>query len=240
MGKSQNKKSFLEYDCEKRKKLIDYRMAKLAPSVLAADFSQLGDDIRRAEQSGVDMLHLDIMDGHFVPNISFGPAIVKTIDELTEMFLDVHLMLSEPEKYFEAFVKAGADSITFHYEARSNIIPLVRQIKALGCGVGLSIKPDTNIEKVLPFLEEVDLLLIMSVFPGFGGQRFIESTLSAVSTAGEYIDYHHLKTTIQVDGGIDTNNAASVVNAGADILVMGTAFFGCKDKAALVQKVKAL
>ncbi|RKX25162.1 MAG: ribulose-phosphate 3-epimerase [Candidatus Zixiibacteriota bacterium] len=215
-------------------------MAKIAPSVLGADFSQLGNEIRRADQAGVDMLHLDIMDGHFVPNISFGPGIVKTIDTISNTFLDVHLMLSEPEKYFEAFAKAGADSITFHYEARPEPLPLVKQIKSLGCETGLSINPDTDVEKVLPFLKEVDIFLIMSVFPGFGGQKFIKSALSAVSTAREYINLHHLNTAIQVDGGIDADNAVSVAEAGADILVMGTAFFGCKDKAALTQKVKAL
>ncbi|MBU8933563.1 MAG: ribulose-phosphate 3-epimerase [candidate division Zixibacteria bacterium] len=215
-------------------------MARLAPSVLGADFSRLGEEIRKSDKAGIDMFHLDIMDGHFVPNISFGPGVVKTIDKLSDTFLDVHLMLSEPEKYFEAFIRAGADGITFHYEARPEPLPLVNQIRNFGCQVGLSINPDTDVEKVLPFLEEVDLLLIMSVYPGFGGQKFIPSALNAVHIAREFIESHHLKTAIQVDGGVDAGNAESVVRAGADILVMGTAFFGCADKTTLTRNISAL
>ena len=215
-------------------------MAKIAPSVLGADFSKLGDDIRNADNSGVDLIHLDIMDGHFVPNISFGPAIVKTIDKITDKFLDVHLMLSEPQKYFEDFVKAGADSITFHIEVHPEPAVYARQIKELGVEAGISLNPDAKASQVVPHLEHFDLLLVMSVFPGFGGQSFIESTLDTVAAAREHIDKHNLKTLISVDGGVDSDNAARVVKAGADILVMGSAFFGSQDRKALTKKVQAL
>jgi ribulose-phosphate 3-epimerase len=215
-------------------------MARLAPSVLGADFARLGDEIADTDRAGVDILHLDIMDGHFVPNISFGPAIVKTIDKLTDSFLDVHLMLSEPEKYFEAFVKAGADAITFHFEVHHQPAEFARQIRKLGVQPGISINPDMPVEKVLPFLQEFDYLLVMSVYPGFGGQAFIRDALPKVRTAREYIDQCGLTTQIAIDGGIDSGNAAEVVTAGADILVMGSAFFGAKDRAALVKMVSAL
>ncbi len=215
-------------------------MAKLAPSVLAADFARLGDEIKSAERAGVDMLHLDIMDGHFVPNISFGPGIVKTIGHHTDLFLDVHLMLSEPEKYFEPFAKAGGDAITFHIEIHSNPAPYARQIHALGLQTGISLNPDTPVEAVLDYLEHFEYLLVMSVFPGFGGQSFISSALDTVGAARERIDTHGLKTQIMVDGGVDSTNAASVVKAGADILVMGTAFFKATDRVALVEQVHGM
>jgi len=215
-------------------------MIQIAPSVLGADFGRLADEIKSADQAGIRMYHLDIMDGHFVPNISFGPGIVKTIDKLTGGFLDVHLMLSEPEKYFEPFVKAGADSITFHLEVHPEPVAYADKLRQLGVQTGISINPDMPVERVLPFLAEFDLLLIMSVFPGFGGQKFIESALTSIRTARAYIDSHHLRTQIQVDGGVDGSNAAEVVAAGANILVMGTGFFGRQDRAQLVQDISRL
>ncbi len=216
-------------------------MVKLAPSVLGADFSHLADEIRSAEQSGADLLHLDIMDGHFVPNISFGPGIVKTINKLTGMYLDVHLMLSEPEKYFESFAEAGADAITFHIEAHpEDPSPLAERIHKLGLQAGISLNPDATPEQVLPYLHKFDLLLVMSVFPGFGGQSFISSTLDTVRAAREYIDKHSLKTEIMVDGGIGPDNAAEVARAGADILVMGSAFFNSDNRSGLADLTHGL
>lgn len=215
-------------------------MAKIAPSVLGADFSRLGEEIKSANDAGVEILHLDIMDGHFVPNISFGPGIVRTIDKLTDAFLDVHLMLSEPEKFFEAFVKAGADGITFHYQVHPQPLPYVEQLRKLGVKTGLSLNPDVPIEKALPWLEHFDLLLLMSVYPGFGGQKFIRDVLPKITTAREHIDQQKLETLVVVDGGVDADNAAEVVTAGAHWLVMGTAFFKSSDRPGLVKLVEQL
>ena len=215
-------------------------MAKIAPSVLGADFSRLAEDIRNADNSGIDMFHLDIMDGHFVPNISFGPALVKTVNSLSDTFLDVHLMLSEPEKYFEPFIKAGADSITFHIEVQPDPKDVIQQLRDMKCEVGLSLNPDTPVDTVLPYLQYVDMLLVMSVHPGFGGQKFIESALDKIRTARKYISDHSLSTVIQVDGGIGPDNASTVMEAGADILVMGSAFFGSQNRAELGSMVHGL
>ena len=177
-------------------------MAKIAPSVLGADFGRLAEEIRDADKSGVDWFHLDIMDGHFVPNISFGPAIVKTINQLTDRYLDVHLMLSEPEKYFEAFVKAGADSITFHVEVHRDPTTYLSQLKSMGVEAGLSLNPDAPADMVLPYLEHADLLLVMSVFPGFGGQSFIESALDTVVAARKHIDANGLRRKFRSMAGL--------------------------------------
>jgi ribulose-phosphate 3-epimerase len=214
-------------------------MAQIAPSVLGADFARLGEDIADAERAGIRMLHLDIMDGHFVPNISYGPAIVKTIDRLTDCFLDVHLMLSQPEKFFQDFADAGADSITFHLEVHPDPTEPAARLREMGIPPGISINPDMPVEKVLPYLKHFDYLLIMSVFPGFGGQKFIPSALKSISRARAFIDREQLTTRIQVDGGVDGSNAGGVIDAGADILVMGTAFFSAKDRGALVRQVAA-
>lgn len=215
-------------------------MIKIAPSALAADFGHLADDIKSADQCGIDWHHLDIMDGHFVPNISFGPAIVKTINGLSDKFLDVHLMLSEPEKYFEAFIKAGADAITFHIEVHPDPTEHLRNLKKMGVRAGISLNPDAKAEQVIPFLKDCDLLLVMSVFPGFGGQSFIESALETVAACRKHIDENNLKTIISVDGGVDGNNAHRAVTAGADVLVMGTAFYKADDRPGLVELVHQL
>ena len=215
-------------------------MTKIAPSLLAADFSKLAEEIKDCDSLNVNWLHLDIMDGHFVPNISFGPAFVKTIDKLTDKFLDVHLMLSEPEKYFEPFAKAGADLITFHIEIHPDPVAHAKALKEMGIKSGLSLNPPTDIEKVLPYLEHFNLLLVMSVNPGFSGQSFIESVLPKIERARRYIDKHCLSTLIEIDGGVDENNAQRVVDAGVDILVIGSSFFGATNRDALTKKVQSL
>lgn len=205
-------------------------MPRIAPSVLGADAAHLADEIADATAAGIDMFHLDIMDGHFVPNLSFGPAMVKTVNRLTDAFLDVHLMLSEPEKYFEPFVEAGSDCITFHIEVHPDPSAQAARLRELGVGTGVSLNPDHPIESVLPHLEEFDHLLIMSVFAGFGGQAFIEESYSRIESARKFIDDHGLTTQIEVDGGVDQSNAQRVLDAGADILVMGTGFFGASNR----------
>lgn len=213
-------------------------MSLLAPSILAADVADLRAEIASAEQSGVSLLHLDIMDGHFVPNLSYGPAVVKRINELTDLPLDVHLMLKEPERYVEAFVQSGADSITFHLEVHPDPRPLAARIRGLGKQCGLAINPDLPVERTFPFLAEFDLLLVMSVFPGFGGQPFMPVALEKVRAARSEIQARNLQTRIEIDGGIDMINAREVILAGADILVMGTAFFGAADRSAVVRQVE--
>ena len=215
-------------------------MAKIAPSVLGADFSRLGEEIKDCNRLGVDWLHLDIMDGHFVPNISFGPGIVKTIDKLTDKFLDVHLMLSQPEKYFEPFVKAGANLITFHIEVHKDPRKHCRALKKLGVKAGISLNPKTSINKVLKYLVHFDLLLVMSVQPGFGGQAFMESVLPKIEKARAFIDKNKLPTLIEIDGGVDGENARHCVEAGADILIIGNAFFKSPDRLALTKKIQTL
>ena len=215
-------------------------MAIVAPSVLGADFSRVGEEIKSAVKAGVNHFHLDIMDGHFVPNLSFGPKMVKTVDKLTDAFIDVHLMLDNPEKFFEPFAKAGADSITFHIQVHPEPVPYVEQLRELGIQAGISVNPDVSFDDVAPCLEHFDNLLVMSVYPGFGGQEFIESVLPKITQARDFIDSHGLKTTIAVDGGVDETNAHTVVNAGADILVMGSAFFGSKNRREIVKLVHGL
>ncbi len=215
-------------------------MAKIAPSVLGADFSRLGEDIKDCERLGVDWLHLDIMDGHFVPNISFGPGLVKTIDELTDKFLDVHLMLSEPQKYFEPFAKVGADLVTFHIEVHQDPRKHSRALKKLGVKAGISLNPKTLINKVLRHLEHFDLLLVMSVQPGFGGQKFMESALPKVEKARSFIDKNKLNCLIEIDGGVDGENAKRCVDAGADIIVIGNAFFKSTDRRALTKQIQSM
>ncbi len=213
-------------------------MRTVAPSILAADFAHLADEIASAESAGARIYHLDIMDGHFVPNISFGPGVVKTINGLTDKFLDCHLMLTEPEKYFEPFAKAGADNITFHLEVHPDPRSHARRLQEMGLKAGISINPDMPVERVLPYLEHFDYLLLMSVFPGFGGQAFIRSVLAKMEIARKFINAQGLATVIEVDGGVDVGNAAEVIRAGADVLVMGTAFFKSQDRAALMRMIQ--
>lgn len=215
-------------------------MAILAPSILGADFSKLADEIQSAETAGIGFYHLDIMDGHFVPNLSFGPGLVKTINKLTDGYLDVHLMLSEPESFFEPFHEAGADAITFHIGVHDDPVLHAKIINGLGIEAGLCLNPDVDFSEAEKYVEHFDLLLLMSVYPGFGGQSFIESVLPKIETAREFIDAQGLPTRISVDGGVDANNCEAVFSAGADILVMGSGFFGSSDRASLTSRVKEM
>jgi len=213
-------------------------MIKIAPSLLSADFRNIEKDIKKVERCGVDLLHLDIMDGHFVPNITFGPMIVKAINECTKLPLDVHLMIENPDSYVESFVKSGADYLTVSLEACRHLYRTVSLIKSFDIKVGCALNPATPFELVKPVIKELDLLLLMTVNPGFGGQKFIESVLSKISQAKKFIEEHKLKTKIQVDGGINPQTAKLVKEAGATILVAGDAIFKSEDYCKVIQDLR--
>ncbi len=201
----------------------------IAPSILAANFAKLGDQISLVEKAGADMIHLDIMDGHFVPNISFGPAIVKTVHGLTQLPLDTHLMIENPDFFIDDFQKAGTTYLTVHVEACSLLDRTVAAIRQRGMKPGVSLKPETPLSVLEGILARVDLVLLMSVDPGFGGQKFIPETLAKIRSLNEMISSRKLNTLIEVDGGVDEGNVADLVKAGVRVLVAGSAIFGAKD-----------
>ncbi len=204
-------------------------MIKLAPSILSADFSKLGEDVRKVEQAGCEYLHIDVMDGSFVPNISFGPVVIKSIRKNCNMVFDVHLMIDEPARYLKDFADAGADIIVVHQEATKHLHRTVMAVKELGKKVGVSLNPATPVSSLEYILHELDMVLIMSVNPGFGGQKFIPSTVQKVKDLKAMMDAKNLRIDIQVDGGITKDTIRSVVEAGANILVAGSAIFGKED-----------
>lgn len=204
-------------------------MAKLAPSLLSADFIKLGEQIDILKSKGISYLHFDVMDGIFVPNISIGIPVLKSIRSYTDMVLDVHLMITQPERYIDAFSAAGADIINVHYEATDKHIDIFKRIRDLGKTPAITIKPKTNWKEIIPLLEYVDMVLVMSVEPGFGGQSFIPESLNNVRGLKEYRDNHGLAFDIEIDGGINLENAEKVVSAGADILVAGSSVFSKGD-----------
>lgn len=210
----------------------------IAPSILAADFGELGKQIAAVEKAGADLIHLDIMDGHFVPNISFGPFIVKTVHGLTRLPLDTHLMIDNPDFFLREFQKAGATYLTVHVEACREIRRTISSIRELGMKPGVSLKPDTPLSSLDEILPEVELVLVMSVNPGFGGQKFIPESVARIRTLRTKISSRKLSALIEVDGGIDLANASSLAAAGADILVAGTAIFRAKRLSSAVQALR--
>lgn len=200
-------------------------MIKIAPSILSADFMRLGEEIKAVENAGAHMIHLDVMDGHFVPNITIGYAVIESIRKITGLPLDVHLMISEPEKFLDDFIRAGADYLTVHAEASVHLHRTLHRIKESGIKAGVSINPATSVMSLYDIVGDADMVLIMSVNPGFGGQSFIPHSLEKIKQLKKIISDKGLSTLIEVDGGIKPDNAKEVAAAGADILVMGSAFF---------------
>jgi ribulose-phosphate 3-epimerase len=215
-------------------------MKILAPSVLSAPFGRLAEAIQTVESAGADWLHLDVMDGKFVPNISFGQPVVRAIRSITTLPLDVHLMIEDPGRYAQDFVKAGADSLTVHLEACTHLHRNIHQIKDLGIKAGVAINPHTPVESLLPVLADLDLVCLMSVNPGFGGQAFIPSTMSKLHALNQYRQERGLRFGIEIDGGVDLSNALALMEAGANVLVAGHSVFGQADPAGAVRSFKAL
>ena len=198
---------------------------QISPSILSADFSKLGEDIRRLEESGADMIHVDVMDGHFVPNLTIGPPVIKSLRKYTKLPFDVHLMINPVHKYIKNYSDAGADIITFHPEATENISETINLIKSLDKKVGISLNPNTEIKAAVDFLNQIDLVLIMSVYPGFGGQKFIKDVIKKIKDLDEIRIQQNYNFKIEIDGGINFETSKLAVQAGVDILVSGTTVF---------------
>lgn len=210
---------------------------KIAPSVLAADFLKLGEEIRNVEKAGAGMIHIDVMDGSFVPNISVGVPVVESIRKATRLDLDVHLMIQDPIKYIKAFAEAGADNITVHLEACEDIFQTINEIKKYGCRAGISIKPNTGASEVMPYLKDIGMVLVMTVEPGFGGQAYIEETTKKINEIYNYIKSENLPVDIQVDGGINSETIKTASSAGANVFVAGTAVFRAPDPEKVIKEL---
>lgn len=213
-------------------------MKKIAPSILSADFARLGDEVRAVAAAGADYIHIDVMDGHFVPNITIGPLVVEAVRKVTHLPLDVHLMIEDPDRYIPDFATAGADIIVVHAEATNHLHRTVQLIKSLGKKAGVSLNPASSLHYLDHILDELDLVLLMTVNPGFGGQAFIDSCLAKIHALRGMLDKRGLETELEVDGGVKTDNIEQISRAGADVFVAGSAVFGSADYAATIAELK--
>ena len=211
-------------------------MIKLSPSILSANFVRLEEEIKILEQENIKYVHLDVMDGMFVPNISIGMPVIKSIRKITNMVLDAHFMIEKPERYIDEFISLGCDIINFHIEATDKHMEIIEKIKKAGKKVGMTIKPGTSYEELLPYIKYLDLVLVMSVEPGFGGQKFMESSLNKIKAIRKYIDDNNLNCELEIDGGIKIDNVEQVLKAGADVIVVGSDIFEKEDKKDIINK----
>lgn len=212
--------------------------AIIAPSILSGNFADMGKEIKSLSAIGADWVHVDVMDGVFVPNLTFGFKMIKDIRPLSDLFFDVHLMITQPKRYVKRFVESGADLVSFHYEAEEDIDGTLDIIKSAGCKCGLAVNPDTDVDAIKPYIDRLDLILIMTVFPGFGGQKFIDGSLERINRAKQLRNELAPDAYIEVDGGVTTTNAQGIIAAGADVLVAGNAVFGAADRAAAVKLLR--
>jgi ribulose-phosphate 3-epimerase len=213
-------------------------LKKIAPSILSADFSRLGEELRAVEKAGADLIHVDVMDGHFVPNITIGPLVVTGVKKLTSLPLDVHLMIEEPERYLEAFAEAGSNWVTVHAEVCRHLKKTIKEMQRLNVRPGVVLNPSTPLKTLYPALDQIDLVLLMSVNPGFGGQSFIPSTLRKIERLRGILDRNQYSLEIEVDGGIKVENIGEVSRAGADIFVLGTGIFKTKNYKETIRKLR--
>jgi len=213
---------------------------KIAPSVLSADFARLGEEVAEVERAGADMIHFDVMDGHFVPNLSIGIPVLESLRKVTRLPLDAHLMIENPERYVEVFVKAGANSVTVHAEVCKDIPAMAKRLHDLGARASVGINPETDVQRVLPFAAQLDMILIMSVHPGFGGQEFIPGALEKLRAVRRELDRRALKVDIEIDGGVKLDNIAEVKAAGANVFVSGSGIFGQGDYRKVVKEMRDL
>lgn len=215
------------------------RMYKIAPSILSADFARLGEEVRSIEQAGADLIHFDVMDGHFVPNLSFGIPVLESVRKITRLPLDVHLMIEEPTRYVEQFVRAGANSISVHAEVCEDIPAIAHRMHQLGIRAAIAINPETEPTRVLDAAAHLDMILVMSVHPGFGGQGFISESIGKVGTIRRELDRHGLDIDVEIDGGIKVENIGLVARAGANVFVSGSGIFGHRDYAEIIRQMRA-